>query len=313
MNTEQMNGDQAVELTPEQYQQIRAEVVAERAGQQPPADEPAPDPQPRAADAPPIEHPPAAPSVEDIRREMAELKAATERQTRNTAGMIGGLKQKAEKLEQQLAEAQAALAARPPAPTQQQIAEAAKDPESWRAFKGDYPEMAQAIEERFGTKNAAGDPEAIRRFEEKAAQDIAEAARRADARVAAAEDAMRREVVETFHPGWQDTCATPEFKDWLKKAGPEDKELAGSSRPSDAVRLLNRFKYGADVAPGHQLPPGRTAADLARDRQQRLNQAVTPPRGTGGSPSAKSPEDMTDEEYRRYLTQRMSAGKSLRG
>ncbi len=311
MTTEQMNGDQAVELTDEQYQQLRAQVIAERAGPAPvdaPADEPQRQGAP-AADAAPPEPPPAPePTIADLQRQMAEMKAAAERQTRNTAGTIGGLKQKAEKLEQQLAEAQQALAQRQAAPTQAQVAEAAKSGAKWDALKGDYPEWAEAIEERFGTQGAKGDEEAIRRVEQRAAQEIEATRRQAQSDV----EAVRKEVVETFHPGWQDTCATPEFKDWLKKAGPDDKELAASARPSDAVRLLNRFKYGADVAPGHQLPPGRTAADLARDRQQRLNQAVTPPRGTGGSPSAKSPEDMTDDEYRRYLTQRMSAGKPLR-
>jgi vacuolar-type H+-ATPase subunit H len=303
MDHEQQNGQEAVELTDEQKQALWDEMKARPEGDvQVHAEE--------AALAPAAA--PKAPSVEDLQADIAAMKLQMERQTRNSAGAIGGLQQKLKQHEQSLAEAREALARKSDGPTPDQVTDAARSGAKWEQLKSDYPEWAEAIEEKFGTGGAKGDQDAIRRVEEMAAKKIREAQEEAERRSAQALDAMRYEVVESLHSGWQDLCKTDEFKTWLKRANAESRELANSDRPSDAIKLLNRFKYGADVAPGQQLPPGRTAAEVARERQQRLTNAVTPPRGTAGSASAKSEQDMTDAEYRQYLIARQRSGRGVR-
>lgn len=296
MSNEQQNGADAVTLTPEQAQatwdEVKAERAAQAAGEPVPQPEAVPEsPQPAAAHAePPVAKPS---TIEEIQAQMAEMRKEMERSTRNSAGAIGGLKQQLKEQEAALAQARAELERRAAGPTPDQVAAAAKTNAKWDALKSDYPEWAEAIEERFGTTNAKGDQDAIREFERRSAQEFATA--RAET------EAVRRELVESIHPGWRALCKTQEFHDWMEKAGAEERRLADSPLSSDAVKLLNRFKYGADTAPAQQLPPGRTAADLVRDRQQRLATAVTPARGTSGSPSAKSENDMTDAEYWDYI------------
>jgi len=324
MSTEQAGAQAAqgeVALTEEQIRATWAEVRAEREAaasgrtdQHPAPEAPsngsgAPEAaagnQPAAipaagADARPADPPaPKKPATADeLAAELARTRAEMERRVRQSEGHAGNAMQAVKRLQAELEAERARAAQRAQAPTQEQVDAAAKSSTKWTALKSDYPEWAEAIEERFGTQGARGDEEAIRRVEQKAAQDIAAA--REEARAARTDSQRTRvEFVEMFHPGWEDTCRSKEFKEWMGKAGDEERALAESDRPADAVRLLNRFKFGADAPPANGVHP-RTAADTIRERQERLQQAVTPARTNATVSLAKSPEDMTNEEYWRW-------------
>jgi hypothetical protein len=285
-------------MTAEQRQAMWDEMTAARKGDEQPAAQAqeAAAPAPAAAPEQPAAPPPK--TLADIEHEFNQKMAAMERRVRNAEGHAGSAREDAKKARTELEAQRQRLANAEPTPDQ--IKDAGKSGAKWDALKTDFPEWGEAIEERFGTGGAKGDQEAIRRLEQTAAADRATAD--AERKQLAQElQAARRDTVESHHPRWEDTCRTPEFSAWLEKAGAEARELAQSPLASDAVKLLNRFKYGADTAPGQHLPNGRTAADLSREREERLSTAVTPRRSTAGSPSAKSEQDMTAEEYWQYL------------
>jgi hypothetical protein len=100
---------------------------------------------------------------------------------------------------------------------------------------------------------------------------------------------MRSELqVEVRHPGWLDRVRTPEFQGWLQRQPREVQMLAASESPQDAIRLLDLH--------------GDAAKSATSQRTQRLSAAAAIPTGRSGSNTrGKAVEDMTPEEYWRYL------------
>jgi len=101
---------------------------------------------------------------------------------------------------------------------------------------------------------------------------------------------MRAELaVEQKHPNWQDRVQTPEFMGWLQRQQPEVQMLAASESPRDAIRLLDLH---------HEAVNSVTSAN----KTQRLSSAAAIPSGrSGSSVRTKAVEDMTPQEYWRYL------------
>lgn len=199
---------------------------------------------------------------------------------RNAEGHIGGL---GSQLKQQLQAAQQVTAKGGDAPTAGEIRDAQRSPEAMARLKADYPEFAEAMESALN--------ERLSTLEQRMAQQAQQAQQAATGQSVTAEDIARLRAemaVEVRHPGWQGLVQEPVFQGWLKRQPREVQMLAASESPQDAIRLLDLY--------------GDSGKSAATQRTQRLNAASAIPNGRSGASSRqKAVEDMTPEEYWRYL------------
>lgn len=192
---------------------------------------------------------------------------------RNAEGHIGGLGSQL-KQQQQLAAQVSAKGG--DAPSASEIREAQGSARAMEALKRDYPEFAEAMEAALNEQLSAlkaSQPQ-VPQQPGVTTDDIAR---------------LRSEMaVEIRHPGWQDRVKTPEFIGWMQRQPREVQMLAASESPQDAVRLLDLHSDAMKSA--------------STQRNQRLNSAAAIPSGRSGSNiRAKAVEDMTPQEYWRYL------------
>jgi hypothetical protein len=194
---------------------------------------------------------------------------------RNAEGHIGGL---GSQLKQQLQTAQQVTAKGGDAPSATEIREAQKSPEAMARLKTDYPEFAEAMESALN--------ERLSSLEQKLQQQQ----QSAPAAVSPQEISRLRSefAVEVRHPGWQELVRTTEFVGWLQRQPREVQMLAASESPQDAIRLLDLHS--------------EIAKSATSQRTQRLSSAAAIPSGrSGGNVRQKAVEDMSPEEYWRYL------------
>ena len=235
-----------------------------------------PAPAEQSADASQGGEVPAAPSSQELFDKIAGLEQMLGQVTqrlRNAEGHIGGL---GSQLKQQQQLAAQVTAKGGEAPSAGEIRAAQGSPKAMESLKRDYPEFAEAMEaalnERMDVLRAALPPQEVQQLVTPEQIDI-----------------LRNEMaVEIRHPGWQDRVRTPEFMGWLQRQPREVQMLAASESPQDAVRLLDLHSDASK--------------SVTSQRTQRLNAAAALPSGrsTPGA-RAKSVEDMTPEEYWRYL------------
>jgi len=198
-----------------------------------------------------------------------QLTQATGR-LRNAEGHIGGLNKQLKAAQQQ------ATNQGFDAPNAAELAAAKADPEAMAALKRDYPEFASAMsaalkaeldvmKKQLQPQQQAALPENL-----VTADDLAN---------------MKNDIfVEMHHEGWKDRVRTPQFVGWLTRQSREIQMLASSPDPRDAVRLLD-------------LHAGKPKVSDAG-----LTSAAALPSGKGGTRvTQKSVDDMTPEEYWRYL------------
>lgn len=195
---------------------------------------------------------------------------------RNAEGHIGGL---GSQLKQQIQAAQQVTAGGGTAPSASQIREAQASPAKMEALKKDYPEFADAMESALNERLSALE------------QQIKQAQQPVQQQGVSPEEfhRMRAEMaVEVRHPGWQDRVQTPEFVGWLNRQPREVQMLAASESPQDAVRLLDLHSDAMK--------------SVSSQRTQHLSAAAAIPSGrSGGNVRSKAVEDMSPEEYWRYL------------
>lgn len=196
---------------------------------------------------------------------------------RNAEGHIGGL---GSQMKQQLQTAQQVASKGGEAPTAGEIRAAQQNPEAMSSLKRDYPEFADAMESALNERLSSMEQRLSAQQPQQAQQP---GIGREDI------NRLRSEVaVEIRHPGWQDRVQTPEFVGWLQRQPREVQMLAASESPQDAVRLLDLHTSAASTA--------------TSQRTQRLSAAAAIPTGRSGSTArAKATEDMTPQEYWRYL------------
>ena len=191
---------------------------------------------------------------------------------RNAEGHIGGL---GSQMKQQLQTAQQVAVKGGEAPTPGEIRAAQTNPRAMESLKRDYPEFAEAMEAALNEQLSA-----IRASMPQPQQQGVTPEEMSR---------MRNEmVVEVRHPGWQDRVRTTEFMGWVQRQPREVQMLAASESPQDAVRLLDLHSEAMSSA--------------TSQRTQRLNSAAAIPSGrSGGNIRQKAVEDMSPDEYWRYL------------
>jgi hypothetical protein len=218
---------------------------------------------------------------------------------RKAEGHIGGLTSEHKRIKDELAAAKAAATAVKEAPTQAQVAKAQVSTEKWDQLKTDFPEWADALEERLGA-TAQPDLEGLR------SQIRDELTPELTTRISAqlkAEIAAETEgrLVNIAHRGWKDTVKTPEFVQWYETQPADVKALGGSSTAEDAITLLDAYKAQAAAKP--------SAQQIKQQRQQRMQEAATVARGNQVGAPVKSTDDMSAEEYWAHLARQDAAKK----
>jgi hypothetical protein len=249
---------------------------------------PAPEAEVAKPDPTPVSTPAADPyeGLHPAIRKQLEDQAALADRLRKTEGHIGGLTSELKRTRDELAAAKAAATQVKEAPTAAAVAAAHKSTEKWDQLKEDFPEWAEALEERLGS-NAQPDVEGLRsRIQEELTAQLGPKIRNELKAEIAAETEGR--LVGIAHRGWKQTVNTAEFATWLANAPPEVKALADSTVAEDAIELLDSFKAQVAQAPD----PSKIAAS----RKQRLADAATVARGAAATEPVKSTADMTQQE-----------------
>lgn len=180
-------------------------------------------------------------------------------------------------------------------PSAADVKDASKSLEKWEQLKKDFPDWAEAIEERVSNLKPQQpqrqiDPRALAEFVQMRTQQS----------VTPLLELVESLQVEIAHKGWKEEILSPEFGSWLNGQPADVQALADSPKSSDAIALLDKFKAFKSTAPNPQ--------EILRERQQRLNQSVTV-RGNAANPvktkreSEMSPEELWELEAKRQYSQ----------
>ena len=169
------------------------------------------------------------------------------------------------------------------APTERAIEAAAKKSEKWEKLKADFPEWAEAMEERLGSlaPSRAFDPNQVQGF---LGEQLSKAQQEFDRKL----HAIQVERIEERHEGWLNTINTPDFLAWMNTQPAEIKALADSDKARDAIKMLDLFEQTRRPAPSQN----QTA--IEQERQSRLDMAAT--RKGPSAPPPKGDEELTEDE-----------------
>jgi hypothetical protein len=207
---------------------------------------------------------------------------------KTTEGRVAAMQREAQQGRQAAASVDAA-------PSQGQMAAAAKNPEKWEQLKQDFPEWAGAMEEYVGAKLSGMQPGVQ-------ATDIVDYVQR---QLATERESMRTAIeearVEGKYENWRDTVATQDFAAWFALQPAEIKNLADSPAAKDALRMLDLF-HTAKAKP---------ASEIRQERGARLAAAATT--RPGQTPPPKTLDDMSPEELWNYEAKKREDQLAKRG
>jgi hypothetical protein len=296
------------QLSPEEAQQLWDEEAAkldaddQSANQQMATapEEPPLEDEPVAEEAAPSEEPedPLASLPEAVRAKLAQIdelataNAQLLHHVKTAEGRVAAMQrefQQARMAQQQVAPQEA--------PSQGQIANAAKNPEKWEQLKEDFPEWAGAMEEYVASKLGSVqpqqglDPQQVAAFVQQ----------QVELTKAEMKQAIEEARVDGKYENWKDTVNTLEFTQWFTVQSPEVRALANSDSARDAIRMLDMF---------HETKK-RSASDIKQERGQRLAAAATT--RPGQTPPPKSLDDMSPEELWNYEAAKREKTRAQRG
>ena len=235
----------------------------------------------------PAESAPVAPEEvkpDPLAEALARLEKLENRQ-RNVEGHIGGLTSQQKALQTQLETAKAASQSVGDAPTDAQMAKAITNPEAWEKLKGDFPEWAGATESLLDARLSGLQQPTV---------DMQAIDKKLDERLAAASAQARQEMIDgvlnVVLENWEDEVKTDQFSKWMAAQSESVQAMAGSSRVSDAARMLKLYAEAKATNPAQQI---------LEERNKRLTNAASTPRGVR-PPAVKTPDQMTAAELWDY-------------
>ena len=205
---------------------------------------------------------------------------------RNAEGHIGGINSQ---MKQRLEAAKTVVASGGDAPTAREIQAAQASPEAFAALEKEYPEFAKAmkpLQDAIDSRLAA-----IERGQTAKPQPTQEAVPSNAVSQDDLVEANRKLKVEIRHPGWEQLVKTAEFHGWYAQAPLEIKMLASGDEPESAIRLLDLYAES------------RKASPQAQRNSRRFESAAALPTGTRSSVKTKQVDEMSGDEYWRYLDQ----------
>lgn len=196
--------------------------------------------------------------VSPVIREQLQANAA---RLRNVEGHLGGINSNLKEIKAGLDSAKAAAAAGTKAPTETAIATASGSSEKWKKLQEDFPDWAEAMEERLSTvgKGPAVDVEGLKRDVHTG---VAAAVR------AGIDEAEEKAFVRLKHPTWKKDVNSPEFGNWLKTQPADIQRLCASPLADDTIKVLDSFAE-------HRKQVAKSTATQERN-QRRLAGAVVP-------------------------------------
>jgi len=251
----------------------------------PPPQEPAPEPVP---ETPPEEEP--APEVDPLIERLTKLEQSNAQllqHVKTAEGRVSAMQRELELSRQ----AQKAVS---DAPSQQQIAVAAKNPEKWESLKTDFPEWGEAMEEFVAAKLSGFSAPPAVDVDALVAQKLGEAK-------AETVRLLEESRIEAKYEDWRDIVNTSDFTAWYSAQPPEIQRLAESTKARDALEMLDKF-HAAKAKP---------AAGIRQEREQRLAAAVTT--RPGQTPPPKTLGDLSVQELWNHEAAMREKTRSERG
>lgn len=183
------------------------------------------------------------------------------------------------------------------APTQSQMAAAAKNPEEWEELKQDFPQWASAMEKyvsaQLGRVQVAPglDPQAVAAFVQQQNEQLK----------AEMTKALEEARIEGKYEDWRDTVNTVDFAQWFIAQPADVRSLAESPRARDAIRMLDMF----------HATKSRSAQDIKQERGARLAAAAqTRP---GQTPPPKTLDDLSPQEMWNHMAAQRERERAQRG
>lgn len=184
------------------------------------------------------------------------------------------------------------------APSQGQMAAAAKNPEKWEQLKGDFPEWAGAMEE-YVTSKLGNLPMPQNMIQPQQVMDYVQQ------QMSAMEGKTVRRIeearIEGKYENWRDLVNTSDFAGWYSIQAPEVRSLADSASARDAIRMLDLFHASKT----------RSATDIKQERNARLSAAATT--RPGQTPPPKTMDDMSATELWNYEAAKREKTRAQRG
>lgn len=182
------------------------------------------------------------------------------------------------------------------APSQGQMAAAAKNPEKWEQLKQDFPEWASAMEEYVGSKLSGIQPGGVQ-----ATQVVDYVQQQLATERANLQAAIEEAKVEGKYENWRTTVNSPEFAQWFAIQAADVKALADSKNGRDAIKMLDMFSS----------VKAKPAAEIQQERAARLAAAaMTRP---GQTPPPRTLDDMSPEELWNYEAKKREEQKARQG
>lgn len=225
--------------------------------------------------------------------QLAQANAQLLQHVRSAEGRVAAMQrefQQARAAQQQVAPQEA--------PTQGQMAAAAKNPEKWEQLKADFPEWAGAMEEYVAVKLGSVAPQQAGLTPEQVAGYVQQQVAQTKAEMARALEEAR---IEGKYENWRDTVNTTDFAQWFTVQSPEVRALADSAAARDAIRMLDLF---------HEAKK-HSAADIRQERGARLAAAATT--RPGQTPPPKTLDGMSPAELWNYEAAKREKTRAQRG
>lgn len=184
------------------------------------------------------------------------------------------------------------------APSQGQMAAAAKNPEKWEQLKEDFPEWAGAMEEYVAAKLGSVQPQQPGLTPEQVAGYVQQQVAQTKAEMSRAIEEAR---IEGRYENWRETINTPEFAAWYSVQANDVRALADSPQARDALKMLDLYEKART----------RPATEVRQERNQRLAAAATV--RPGQTPPPKTLGDMSPEELWNYEAAQREKTRAQRG
>ena len=184
------------------------------------------------------------------------------------------------------------------APSQGQMAAAAKNPEKWEQLKQDFPEWAGAMEEYVAAKLGGVQPQTSGLTPQQVQELVSQQVAQTKAEMGVLLEEAR---IEGKHEDWKTTVNTPEFVTWFLAQSAEVRALADSTKAKDAIKMLDLYEQAK----------AKPAADIRQERNQRLAAAATTK--PGQTPPPKTLDDMSPEELWNYEAAKREKERAQRG
>lgn len=230
--------------------------------------------------------------LEDLKQTQAQLL----HHIKTTEGRVAAMQREADMARR------AQQAAGNDAPSQKQIATAAKNPEKWEQLKQDFPEWATAMEEFVAVKLSSVQQGNGLLPADKVAEIVTGHLDKQIGQTRAEfTKALEEAKVEGKYEDWRDVVKSQDFVAWFKLQASDTQKLAESPLGRDAIKLLDLYEKAK----------AKPASEIKQERGQRLAAAASTRPGV--SRPVKTLDNMTSEELWNYEAQQLAKKKAERG